>query len=386
MAARHIRGGFMRKQIVFASIASLSLSAAAAAQEQAQPGAPPSPTGQALAARTCELPKIADTAPLQPVEGSSLMTVPVVINGVAKQFLLDIGLKRPTQVSPELMAELSLPEDVKRTELIQFGPGGASFAAPYQGIQVPVYDVRNGGGGDGVNTRVRVSSFAIGNATDHHLQMTVTKKGEIGRSAPYDGFLSGDLLRKYDVELDFAGRQMTWLTPTSCTDPNQVVFWAHRDVAILPVSLAKDGRLQMQAMVGGHPINAEIDTSSAHTVMRRDIAELYVGLKADKDMIPDGDLKDGMHMQIYLHLFPELIFAGGSVTAVNVPVRIQTYSMRTANDRDLNSHMRGVIGESLAEADRIPDLSIGMDVLRHLHMYVVPGQAKVYVTAAEAAQ
>ena len=31
----------------------------------------------------------------------------------------------------------------------------------------------------------------------------------------------------------------------------------------------------------------------------------------------------------------------------------------------------------------MPDLSIGMDVLQHLHMYVVPGQAKVYVAAAE---
>src|SRR5690348_3768181 len=84
----------------------------------AQTNAPPSPsaTDQARAARTCELPKIADTAPLQPVANSNLMTVPVTINGTAKQFLLDIGLKRPTQVSPELMAELSLPEDVKRTE------------------------------------------------------------------------------------------------------------------------------------------------------------------------------------------------------------------------------------------------------------------------------
>jgi hypothetical protein len=374
----------MFKQASLAFAALLALNAAGAAQTDAPP--PPvtsSSADQALAARTCELPKIADTAPLQPVTNSNLMTVPVAINGTAKQFLLDIGLKRPTQVSPELMAELSLPEDVKRTELLQFGPG--SFNAPYLGLQVPIYDVRNGGGGDGANTRVRVSSFGIGNATDHHLEMIVTKKGEIGRSAPYDGFLSGDFLRKYDVELDFAGKQMTWLTPTSCTDPNQVVFWAHRDVAILPVSLAKDGRLQMQAMVRGHAINAEIDTSSPRTVMRRDIAELYVGLQS-KDMIPEGDLQDGMHLPIYVSVFPELVFAGGSVTAVNVPVRIQTYSMRTANDRDLNSHMRGVIGNSLVDADRIPDLSIGMDVLKHLHMYVVPGQAKVYVTAAEAPQ
>lgn len=370
----------MFKQTLFASVALLSLHAAASAQtDQVPTTSPPSATAQAPAARTCELPKIADTAPLQPVTDSDLMTVPVVINGATKQFLLDIGLKRPTQVSPELMAELSLPEDVKRTTLLQFGPG--SFGNAAGGIQVPIYDVRGGGGAGSQMTRVRVGSFSVGNATGHHLQMMVTKEGEIGRAAPYDGFLSGDLLRKYDVELDFAGKQMTWLTPTSCADPNQVVFWAHANVAVLPVSLAKDGRLQMQAMAGGHAINAEIDTSSPRTVMRRDIAELYMGLKADKDMVPLGDLKDGMHVQVYLHTFPELIFADGAVTAENVPVQIQSNGMHA--DRDANMHIRGVIGGSLAQADRIPDLAIGMDVLQHLHMYVVPGQAKVYVTAAE---
>lgn len=85
--------------------------------------------------------------------------------------------------------------------------------------------------------------------------------------------------------------------------------------AVLPVGLAKDGRSQMQALVQGHAINAEINTSSPRTIMRRDIAELYAGLKADKDMFPEGDLKDGMNMQIHVHAFPEIIFAGGAVIA-----------------------------------------------------------------------
>jgi hypothetical protein len=100
------------------------------------------------------------------------------------------------------------------------------------------------------------------------------------------------------------------------------------------VSLASDGRLQMQALVKGHIINAEIDTRSPQTVMRRDIAELYVGLNADKDMTPVEGLKDGMGMQIYASIFPQIVFAGGGVTAVNVPVLIQDYSMRPALDRE----------------------------------------------------
>jgi len=366
----------MVKQTSAIFIALLGSNTAAAAQSPA----PQSPAmQQALAARTCELPKIAATAPLEQISGSNLVSVPVTVNGAPQKFLLDIGMKRPTAVSPELMAKLGLPEAFRLTE--PFLAGGSLGAGPFDtgnGFRVRVCDLGSGLGCSERDTRIRVSTFGIGDATGKHLQFAVAEKGEISSSAPYDGFLSGDFLRKYDAELNFAGKQMTWLTPTSCTDPDQVVFWAHSDVAIIPVGLAKDGRLQMAAMVGGHAIYAEIDTSSPRTIMRRDIAELYVGLKpGTADMVPEGDLKDGMHLQIYEHVFPQIIFAGGGVTALNVPVRIQSFSMRPSLSRE--QHLRG----GLIPGERIPDLSIGMDVLRHLHMYVVPGQGKVYVTANE---
>lgn len=363
----------MLKQASVAIIALLGMPDAAMAQAAAAP-TPPAQTAPA-----CTLPKIVDTAPLEQLPGSDLATVPVVIDGKARQFLLDIGLNKPTEVSAAAMSELGLPQDPKRTELVQFGHGQGPLLPQYSGIQVPVYDVRDNLGVAGRDTRVRVGSFGIGDATDHNRQMLVAKKGEIAQGAPYAGFLTGDFFRQYDVELDFGGGQITWLTPTQCTDPDQVVFWAHSEVAIVPVTLANDGRLQMQASVGGHLINAEIDTHSAQTVMRRDIAELYVGLKADKDMAPAGGLRDGMNMQIYVHIFPQIIFAGGGITALNVPVLIQDYSMRPILDREQG--VRSALGAWNA-ADRIPDLVIGMDVLKHLHMYVVPGQGRVYVTAA----
>lgn len=347
----------MFKQTLAIFIALSGLNGAALAQPAATPAAP----AQAPAPPICVLPKIAATAPLEQLPGG-LMTVPVAINGKTKQFLLDIGINKATEISPAAMAELALPED---TALTRTG-------APYG-----VYDVNSGLGSWVLDTHVRVNSFGIGNATGRHLEFIVTKKGEIARSAPYAGFLSGDFFSQYDVELNFAKKQMIWLTQTECTDPNQVVFWPHSEVAIMPVSLAKDGRLQMQAMIKGHLINAEIDTSSARTVMRRDIAELYVGL-ADKDMMPVGDLEDGMNMQVYVSTFPQIVFAGGGITALNVPVLIQDYSMR----RDVNR--RFVLGTRAQVAeDRIPDLVIGMDVLHNLHMYVVPGQGRVYATSAE---
>ena len=315
---------------------------------------------QALAARTCELPKIVDSVALEPVSGSDLMTVPVAVNGSPRKFLLDLGLKKQTEASPDLMAKLSLPEAL---------PNGTSGTLHNAN---GVYTL-----GAGLHDRVAVHSLDIGGATAERVQMFLAKDGEIAKSASYDGFLTGNFFRQYDAELDFAGKRITWLTPIGCADPHQIVYWAHREVAILPVSLAPDGRLQMQAAIQGHVIDAEIDTSSARTVMRRDIADLYLGLKADTpDMMPLGDLKDGRHMQIYVHTFPQLVFADGAITAENVPVLIQDFSMIPAIYRNPGTGTR-------KDWERIPDLAIGMDVLSQLHMLVVPAQGKVYVTAAQ---
>ncbi len=154
---------------------------------------------------------------------------------------------------------------------------------------------------------------------------------------------------------------------------------ARNDVAVIPVTSAPDGRLQMQVTIQGHVINAELDTSSARTVMRRDIAERTIGLRPDTpDMTPVSGLEDGRHMQVYVHTFPQLAFAGGGVTAVNVPVLIQNYSMLPANDRHTALGTRG-------DFERIPDLVVGMDVLGQLHMDVALAEGRAYVTSARPA-
>ena len=52
------------------------------------------------------------------------------------------------------------------------------------------------------------------------------------------------------------------------------------------------------------------------------------------------------------------------------------YSMIPALDRHIDLLTRAPV------AERIPDLVTGMDVLQHLHMYVVPGIGRVYVTSS----
>ena len=329
--------------------------------------------GVALA-QTCSLPQVADSVDLKQVPGTDMMTVPVEINGTPKQFLLDIGTD-VTQVSQAAVTELGLPETVKRTETItgESGLTNGSLGG------VSVMDVRDKTGAGGAQTKVRIASFTIGRATSKSMTFLVANDADMGKSSaePYDGLLTGDFFKQYDIEIDFRGRELNYLTPTRCTDPNQVVFWSHSAVAVIPITMT-DGKISVPVSVQGRQINAVIDTSSSRTTMRRDVAELIMGLKADTpDMMPAGDLKDSKGLPVYGHTFSQISFAGG-VTANNVPALILTSTMTHQINKG------AVLGSWARSTDApVPDLTLGMDVLHQLHLYVIYGQKKLYVTSTE---
>ena len=140
--------------------------------------------------------------------------------------------------------------------------------------------------------------------------------------------------------------------------------------------IVEDGRFKVPVTIDGHSIVAVIDTSSEHTVMRRDIAEQIMGFKADTpEMTPAGTIKDGAGQTVYRHTFPKIDFIGaGTVTAGNIPVLI-------SSNRLVGSDGEKQLGSQARSTDaRIPDLVLGMDVLHHLHIYAVFGQHRLYVT------
>jgi hypothetical protein len=354
----------MHNRIAGAFIALVSLSTAASAQ-------------------TCPMPSVADKAELKPVAGSNLMTVPVEINGTQKQFLLAIGTA-PNEISEAAVKELKLPGSNGSTDGLPQFPGadsGQQFKnfQSNTSISAAVYDVTGSRSAVDYQARVRVADFTIGGNTGHNMQLLVANDREMGKSEPYDGILTADFFAQYDVDFDFSGKQISFLTPTNCGDPNGVVLWRHTAVAIVPMTL-KGGKISVPVMINGHAVNAVIDTSSAQTVMRRDIAETLFGLKVDTaDVTPDGDVRDGAGQQVYRHTFPQIAFEG--VVANNVPVRIQTNSMVHKINRTPILGSRAQFAAT--PADRIPDIALGMDVLHQLHLYAAFGQDKLYVTAAE---
>ena len=209
----------MSKQIVAAFALFLGSNANMAAQA-------------ATAQAGCALPAIAASAALQDIPASNLMTVPVQINGKPKQFLLDIGAD-PTEISQAAVKELGLSQPARHADIYSSGgrsqswgsDGGSALGAST--LQLSVVDARSGRGSEDSRRLVGVESFTIGQATGHNLIFAVASDGKIGTSEPYDGLMTGSFFEQYDVELDFSGKKINYLSPTNCDDLQQVVFWPH---------------------------------------------------------------------------------------------------------------------------------------------------------------
>ncbi len=348
----------MYNKMLAAFIALLGLNGAAAAQTP-----------------TCAAPKIAGKPiDLQAVPGGNLLTVPVDINGTPKQFLLDIGTD-PDAVAATTVTDLHLPQ-VAQTNASNPLEGANT---PYQfGTGTTFFDVKAGGKAVDFQTRVRVASVAVAGATVENWQFVVANDRDMGKSKPYDGRFTGSLFPQYDMNFNFGAKQLSFVDPTSCQDPNQVAYWPHAVVAVIPMTI-ENNKMHVEVMIQGHAIDAIIDMGSDRTVMRRGLAEQTLGLSVDKDMTPDGDRTDGMGQQIYVHTFPQVSFGG--VSASNVPAVIQANSMV----RKLNK--TPVLGSratfNIDPGERVPDLALGMDVLHQLHIYAAFNQNKLYVTPAE---
>ncbi len=357
----------MHKHLSAAVAALLGLTTAAMAQDAAQPAAPPTD-----APPPCARPALADTAELQPVSGSNLMTVPVAINGTPRLFLLEVG-RTPDQVSAATMDELHLPQTTQT-----IGSNGLADLNTVSQFHPAMFDIKSGITASDIQSRVHIASFTIGGATVHDVVFMVANDRDLGKAKPYDGLLTTGLFSQYDIDADFGGKKLSFLTATSCADPNQVAYWRHEVVAAIPMTMT-NGRITLPVTIGGHQIDAVIDTGSDHTVMRRGVAEQTFGLKADTpDMMPAGDLRDGASERVYQHTFPQIAFGG--VIASNVPALIQTNSMVHKIDRTPTLGSRATF--TSAPAERVPDLALGMDVLRQLHLYVAFAQGKLYVTPA----
>jgi hypothetical protein len=305
-------------------------------------------TVAAAQAQDCMPAKLLATVEMQSAEPeSNIRTVPVTLNGVIRHMVLDTG-GAITQLSRDTIADLKLPTH-------------RSGAA--------VYDI---------NGRVSrhfamVKEFAFGDLHRNDAALLVWPEA----TRPYAGELAQDMLQPYDVDVDFGTGLLKMYAKGAkdqCPGPSG---WT--PTARTPMH-NKGWHLHIPVILDGHSYDAIFDTGSRHTIMRLPAARRDFGLNADSPgMEPYRAINGDPFLNGSLRRFSKLSF--GDITMDRPEILIVPDVMNRNADRSPLARSRAYFHN----ADLIlPELSLGMDVLKHLHLYLAFGEQALYVAPAEA--
>jgi predicted aspartyl protease len=218
-----------------------------------------------------------------------------------------------------------------------------------------------------------VPSFQIGTLSGQNVEFMV--KSQIGpNNTEIAGLLAPNILRFYDLSADFGENKLTLLSQDHCE--GKVIYWPATAVAVVSMTTIRmSGHITVPVMLDGQRLNAEIDTGASNTVLNLTIAEGNFGLDAKgSDMRPVTRLHNRNGDVVYRHTFKSLDFNGVAVSNPSidiVPDLVEGQLRQTPT------------GTRLQDSDveqKLPDLLIGADVLRHLHVYFAYKEQKLYIT------
>ena len=305
-------------------------------------------TGLASAAQAqdCAPAKLLATVPMQSAEPeSNIRTVPVTLNGVTRHMVLDTG-GAITQLSRDTITELGLPQR----------QSGAA-----------VYDIN----GRVSRSFAIVKEFTFGDLHRSDAALMVWPEA----TRPFAGELAQDMLQPYDVDVDFTTGALKLYGKDHCPGPSDWRPTARAEMR------NKGWHLHIPVTLDGRTYDAIFDTGSRHTIMRLPTARHDFGLDSDSPgMEPYRAINGDNFLTGYIHAFSEMSFGGMTIEHPDVMI-VPDMMNRNAD--------RSAMAENPAyhhNADLIlPELSLGMDVLKHLHLYMAFGEQALYVAPADAA-
>lgn len=236
--------------------------------------------------------------------------------------------------------------------------------------------------------------FRMGNIHDPSLQ-TIVMPVQGNGTPPFAGSLAGDFLSLYDVEMDFAGRKLNLFSKDHC--PGHVLYWNPTAVAVVPISLQiptgdnsrtgyrryayRGSHINVPVTISGKNFKAALDTGSLTSTMSMDTAKFIFGVTADSPgAVTQGSVDGNPDHKAFSYVFPTLTF--DTVTVTNAKFYIYP---NLVGSRDPNNTSRTDTRVARIDDNIGGDISIGLDVLRKLRLYVAYGELKLYVTPATAA-
>jgi hypothetical protein len=292
--------------------------------------------------------KLLNTIAMAPFGSTDVMVVPVTINDVAKGMIFDTAASE-TQISHLTAEELKLPMRHWRTES---------------------RDV-NGHASREVAT---VQALAFGNMRRQGVTLRIWPDPDFGKDAPLvAGVISRDLLFDYDVDVDFGAGILNLFAKDHCF--GAINYWHPAAIAAMQVTI-RDKHIHIPVMLDSHAFDAVIDTGSQHSTISLPVAQRVFGLSpSSPGVVPLGAVNNDPALTGFMHTFASLSFGG--VTVLTPDMMILPDVVNQGGDRSAQTGNRALRnGANMA----LPAVIIGMDVLRHLHIYLAPDERNFYVS------
>ncbi len=288
----------------------------------------------ALADTQCTL-KRAGSLDLE-TESSGEVTIPVLVENHAARFTIDTG------AAFSLLATTFARSIGHEPRLL---PNGSYFGMV---------------GGYKLHDMVTVDSFAIGMLHAGRTDFVAIPSEAISPGAM--GILGSNVLAAYDVEIDFAAQKFNIFSQDHCA--GQVVYWTKSPFAEVPMTLGRDLHITIPVTLDGKQVRAIVDTGAYRSYMTLDNANDLFGLDENSQglkKVGDTELNGVAAATIYKYPFQSLTFQDVSVR--NPDIEISKEGKRTPG---------------------MPQLIVGMGIIRQLHIYVAYGERTLYLTPASA--
>ena len=290
---------------------------------------------------------------LVPTTDNTWQFVPVSIGDARRLMLLDTG-GFVSEITPQAAQEFNLSR-----RKIGFEQITVAGATSHEAALVP--------------------SFTIGRLSTKSMEFVVTpERALFGDDKDIAGVIGPDILRNYDVDVDFGGHKLNLMWPDHCA--GKAVTWPAAEVAVLPMHVLPSGHIVVTAMLDGKEERALLDTGASESTLTIPVAEGEFGLKLGSADAPyTSDLEGKRGSSVYKHRFSSLRF--GDIAASDTQFAIIP---------DLVDHpleLSAITGTRFIGADARDEAApmlIGMNVLRHLHIYVAYKEQKIYITPAGA--
>ncbi len=280
--------------------------------------------------------------------------VPVKIEGTPRMLLLDTG-GYMSQLTTAVADELKLES---RKSMVQ------------------LYDIAGN-----ISERFVISKdFEIGGMHASGLPfMVISPNSNFGKGdQAFDGILAGDFMLKYDVELDFAAAKLNYFLTDHCE--GRVIYWPHDAVGVVPVSVF-DNQIRATVELDGKSIRAVIDTGATNSTMSMPLAKRLFGLTPESPGVTQGGIVNGdPTLRSYRYKFSKLSF--GDISVANLNMSLLPDVVNRYGDNSQQTEFRSKRNN---DDIHLSDMLIGMDVLRHLHIYMAFREHRFYVTPAAAA-